>query len=161
MTKTLQLDLQKRILIVELPRLADYEFINRKSKYLKVGNEEINLNISTLSKIEIVCRGDELNEEIAKEYAFSYRVNYELVFKDHEGDDYGCETALDSFISAIESKGFTWGENPMGGKPLYATGQGDKRLLEMVTEGYLKSWEEAESKTFHPDRVLIFEILNP
>ena len=39
--KTLELRLKKDVLIVEIPRLADYEFINRECKYLKVGNEEI------------------------------------------------------------------------------------------------------------------------
>ena len=38
--KTLELDLKKKVLIVEIPRLADYEFINKECKYLKVGNEE-------------------------------------------------------------------------------------------------------------------------
>ena len=33
--KTLELKLKKDVLIVEIPRLADYEFINRECKYLK------------------------------------------------------------------------------------------------------------------------------
>ena len=39
--KTLELKLKKYVLIVEIPRLADYEFINKECKYLKIGNEEI------------------------------------------------------------------------------------------------------------------------
>ena len=52
--KTLELELKKYVLIVEIPRLADYEFINKECKYLKVGNEEIKLNASTLD-IYILC----------------------------------------------------------------------------------------------------------
>ena len=65
--KTLELKLKKDVLIVEIPRLADYEFINKESKYLKIGNEEIKLNISTLDKLEFLCKGSELTEEIASE----------------------------------------------------------------------------------------------
>ena len=65
--KTLELKLKKDVLIVEIPRLADYEFINRECKYLKVGKEEIKLNASTLDKFEFLCKGSELTEEIASE----------------------------------------------------------------------------------------------
>ena len=34
--KTLELKLKKDVLIVDIPRLADYEFINKEYKYLKV-----------------------------------------------------------------------------------------------------------------------------
>ena len=34
--KILELKLKKDVLIVEIPRLADYEFINKECKYLKV-----------------------------------------------------------------------------------------------------------------------------
>ena len=62
--KILELKLKKDVLIVEIPRLADYEFINKECKYLKVGNEEIKLNASTLDKFEFLCKGSELTEEI-------------------------------------------------------------------------------------------------
>ena len=65
--KTLELKLKKDVLIVEIPRLADYEFINRECKYLIVGKEEIKLNASTLDKFEVLCKGSELTEEIASE----------------------------------------------------------------------------------------------
>lgn len=152
--KSTILNLKKRVLVVEIPRLADYEFINRESKYLKVGNKEINLNISTLSKIDLICGGSELTEDIAKNYALSYSVNYEFVFKDHEGDDYGCETALDSFISAIESNGFYWKINPFEPK-------NEKVTMDALYkfQADFDEWQEAESKTFHPEQVILFEIL--
>ena len=49
--KTLELDLKNKVLIVEIPRLEDYEFINRECKYLRVGNEEIKLNASSLIRV--------------------------------------------------------------------------------------------------------------
>ena len=107
--KTLELKLKKDVLIVEIPRLADYEFINRECKYLKVGNEEIKLNASTLDKFEFLCKGSGLTEEIASElvdetimyekhkvkcYRYRSYVNYNL----------GFDNALESVISAVESK---------------------------------------------------------
>ena len=83
------------MIIVEIPRLADYEFINKECKYLKIGNEEIKLNASTLDKFEFICKGSELTEEIASEFmsdfdAFNeFTLNYEY---------------LKNLISAVESK---------------------------------------------------------
>ena len=160
--KSTILNIKKRVLVVEIPRLSDYEFINRDSKYLRVGNEEINLNISTFSKINLICKGSELSEDIAKNYVLSYSVNYEFVFKDHEGDDYGCETALDSFISAIESNDFYWKNNPIE-EPDFSDGTYDDNGFGDVDKRRYKTdlseWQEAESKTFNPEQTLIFEIL--
>lgn len=157
MTKTLQLNLQKRILIVELPRLADYEFINRESKYLKVGNEEINLNIPTLSKMEIVCKGDELNEyflstsDIVQETKVYEKLGTrQYRFRCYTDGFLGFQFRIDSFISAIEANGMFW-NNPIV-KPI--------RNAFYKTEDFLQSEDEyleAESKTFHPQQCLILE----
>ena len=102
--KTLELKLKKDVLIVEIPRLADHEFINRECKYLIVGNEEIKLNASTLDKFEFLCKGSELTEEITSELmsdfdAFNeFTLNYEY---------------LKNFIYIISTKGFNWLENPI------------------------------------------------
>lgn len=134
--KTLELKLKKDVLIVEIPRLADYEFINKECKYLKVGNEEIKLNASTLDKFEFLCKGSELTEEIASEFmsdfdAFNeFTLNYEYLI---------------NFIYMIACKGFHWLENPIGNKPmsynlpLYKIGNRCDKL---------KKWQEAEEKTF-------------
>ena len=134
--KTLELKLKKDVLIVEIPRLADYEFINRECKYLKVGNEEIKLNASTLDKFEFLCKGSDLTEEIASEFmsdfdAFNqFTLNYEY---------------LKNLIYMIANKGFYWLENPIGNKPmsynlpLYKIGNRCDNL---------KKWQEAEEKTF-------------
>jgi len=138
--KTLELDLKKKVLIVEIPRLADYEFINKESKYLKIGNEEIKLNISTLDKLEFLCKGSELTEEIASELVDYWKnmANYGFIFENYKDNIPKKLTAKKSFISAVESKGFHWLENPIE-KPKYY----DK----ILTKNCL-IWQEAEEKTF-------------
>ena len=115
--KTLELDLKKKVLIVEIPRLADYEFINRECKYLIVDKEEIKLNASTLDKFEVICKGSDLTEEIASELAEEHYMSgvrsYEIYNDYRYNDARWLDNALDSFISAVESKGFYWLENPI------------------------------------------------
>ena len=135
--KTLELKLKKDVLIVEIPRLADYEFINRECKYLKVGNEEIKLNASTLDKFEFLCKGSELTEEIASElvenktkHKFENKV---LTFYNYKN--------LELFISAVESEGFHWLENPI---EIIERGE-DTEHNRVLNQN---KWQEAEEKTF-------------
>ena len=138
--KTLELKLKKDVLIVEIPRLADYEFINRECKYLKVGNEEIKLNASTLDKFEFLCKGSELTEEIASELVDYWQnmANDGFIYENYKTNIPKKKTAVESFISAVESKGFYWMENPIE-KPKYY----DK----ILTRNCL-IWQESEEKTF-------------
>ena len=152
--KTLELKLKKDVLIVEIPRLADYEFINRECKYLIVGKEEIKLNASTLDKFEFICKGSELTEEIASELVKTIWIhdnkllckykNYNL-----EGDG-SYFSAVKSFISAVESKGFYWLENLIE-KPvnfdLWRKYGDYTKYGKILTKNSLK-WQEAEEKTF-------------
>ena len=142
--KVLELELKKDVLIVEIPRLADYEFINKECKCLKVGNKEIKLNASTLDKFEFLCKGSELTEEIASEL-FEYD-DFLNCFKAYIDTVPSIdESALKLFIKIFESKGFHWLENPIGNKPmsynlpLYKIGNRCDNL---------KQWQEAEEKTF-------------
>ena len=116
--KTLELKLKKDVLIAEIPRLADYEFINRDCKYLKIGKEEIKLNASTLDKFEVICKGSELTEEIASKLVDFWQnmANDGFVYENYKGNIPKKLTAVDSFISAVESKGFYWLENPIDEK---------------------------------------------
>ena len=130
--KTLELKLKKDVLIVEIPRLADYEFINRECKYLKVGKEEIKLNASTLDKFEVICKGSELTEEILINFIDVKRISSSEgeIFPDfkNKGWLFGKPNRYKSFISAVESKDFYWLKNPY------------KQDAE--------KWQEAEEKTF-------------
>ena len=145
--KTLELKLKKDILIVEIPRLADYEFINKECKYLKVGNEEIKLNASTLDKFEVICKGSELTEEIASELVDYWQnmANDGFIFENYKDNIPKKLTAKKSFISAVESKGFYWLENPIS--------LDRAKLYERIGDtsrynGIKKVWQEAEEKTF-------------
>ena len=141
--KTLELKLKKDVLIVEIPRLADYEFINKESKYLKIGNEEIKLNASTLDKFEFLCKGSELTEEIARELV---ELEYSVLYKKSFYIDYDrlgllLKFAKESFISAVESKGFYWLENPI---KIIERGE-DTEHNRVLNQN---KWQEAEEKTF-------------
>ena len=116
--KILELKLKKDVLIVEIPRLADYEFINKECKYLKVGNEEIKLNASTLDKFAFLCKGSKLTEEIVSELVeltimhLTYGDNKHK-YRSYVNYNLGFDNALESFISAVESKEKFWLENPI------------------------------------------------
>ena len=143
--KTLELDLKKKVLIVEIPRLADYEFINRECKYLKVGNEEIKLNASTLDKFEFLCKGSELTEEIASELVKTTWIHDKKIlckYKNYNSEGDGSYfSAVKSFKSAIESKGFYWMENPI---EIIERGE-DTEHNRVINQN---KWQEAEEKTF-------------
>ena len=148
--KTLELKLKNYVLIVEIPRLADYEFINKESKYIKVGNEEIKINASTLDKFEFLCKGSELTEEIASELVDYWQNMYNggFIFENYKDNIPKKLTAKKSFISAVESKGFYWLKHNIKPFSLYdprsKTGCHDLEEEEIVK----KQWQEAEEKTF-------------
>ena len=150
--KTLEKKLKKYVLIVEIPRLADYEFINKECKYLKVGNEEIKLNASTLDKFEFLCKGSELTEEIASELVDYWQnmANDGFIFENYKDNIPKKLTAIKSFISAVESKEKFWLENPIE-KPinydLWAKYGDYTQYGKVLTEKCLK-WQEAKEKTF-------------
>ena len=141
--KTLELKLKKDVLIVEIPRLADYEFINKGCKYLKIGNEEIKLNASTLDKFEFLCKGSELTEEIASELVeMEYSVLYKKsFFIDYDRPSLLLKFAKESFISAVESKEKFWLENPI---KIIERGE-DTEHNRVLNQN---KWQEAEEKTF-------------
>ena len=159
--KTLELKLKKDVLIVEIPRLADYEFINRECKYLKIGNEEIKLNASTLDKFEFLCKGSELTEEIASELVEEHYMSgvrsYEIYNDYRYNDARWLDDAKESFISAVESKEKFWLENPIE-KPINYdlwSKYGDyTQYGKVLTEKCLK-WQEAEEKTFKNPLIFI------
>lgn len=146
--KTLELKLKKDVLIVEIPRLADYEFINKECKYLKVGNEEIKLNASTLYKFEFLCKGSELTEEIASELVDYWQnmANDGFIFENYKDNIPKKLTAKKSFISAVESKEKFWLENPIE-KPINRDEFYKSEKVDSF-EILLKEWQEAEEKTF-------------
>ena len=139
--KVLELELKKHVIIVEIPRLADYEFINKECKYLKIGNEEVKLNASTLDKFEFLCKGSELTEEIASELVETHKnckryIDYTIKERNRFFD-----LSIPSFISAVESKEKFWLENPI---KIIERGE-DTEHNRVLNQN---EWQEAEEKTF-------------
>ena len=151
--KILELKLKKDVLIVEIPRLADYEFINRECKYLKVGKEEIKLNASTLDKFEVLCKGSELTEEIASELVEYWQnmANDGFIYENYKTNIPKKKTAVESLISAIESKGFFWLENPINEPNKYV-----QRCMSFENLcNQFKLYDEKEEKTFRNPLIFV------
>lgn len=156
--KTLELELKKRLVIWGYP--DNYE-IRQDIDIMYFWNKETGATIDIPSKYAFICKGSELKEEVAKELVdplWDYYKNY----LESDSSDIGNykrlikNTALESFISAIEAQGYYWGENPVSlvRAETYRS-MGD----EFKADGIQRAWQEAESKTFNPEKTLIFEIL--
>lgn len=143
--KTLELNLQKRLLIVE------------GASEIVVGQYELDVNGRD---IELICKGSELTEEIAMELVMEmYSSNEErMMYRDYKAkyDDEVIYNALESFISAIEAQGYYWGKNPIE-KPDDLSGLGSP-FDNLITEE-IDKWFMADVLTFNPDQTLIFEII--
>ena len=154
--KTLELKLKKNVLIVDIPRLADYEFINRECKYLIVGKEEIKLNASTLDKFEVLCKGSELTEEIASELVELTIMNLTYGDNKHKYRRYvnynlGFNNAKESFISAVESNKFYWLKNPIDEPNKYV-----QRCMSFENlSNQFKLFDEKEEKTFRNPLIFV------
>lgn len=149
--KQLQLDLKKRLLIVDAisKGIADAWVFN-------------NYGLKTM--MNSVCKGLEFTEEKARLYIEPTNRIYspkgwEFWFKDFTDDAKHKTSALEAFISAIEVAGYFWGENPMK-KPEHSIEYYDSSESEFRRyESDSQKWEELESLTFNPETSIIFEIL--
>lgn len=139
--KTLELELKKKVLIVD---------INHFNRDGKLQLQEILNNCP--DGYELLCDGSELTEEIASElvnsddeYGVVMYQNYRTTSMCYFDEQIN---ALESFISAVESKGFHWLKHNVRKFSLYdprsKTGCHDLEEEDIVT----KQWQEAEEKTF-------------
>ena len=149
--KTLELKLKKDVLIAD----AENGF-----NHFKIYDDEIGFIFTEngIPRKELVkgsykflCKGSELTEEIASEL-----VDETIMYEKHKVKCYryrsyiegfvGFDNALESFISAVESKEKFWLENPVQNtKPTDDISFYDS--LEQK-ELAIKKWQEAEEKTF-------------
>ena len=130
--KKLELKLKKEVIIVENEFENKIDFIDNE-----------------LGIFYFLCKGSELTEEIASELVEEHYMSgvrsYEIYNDYRYNDARWLDNALDSLISAVESKEKFWLENPIGNKPmsynlpLYKIGNRCDNL---------KKWQEAEEKTF-------------
>ena len=133
--KILELKLKKDVLIVDAEGLE----ITQALIFNKFGNYN-------LSYYDYICKGSELTEEIASEL-----VDETIMYEKHKVKCYryrsyiegfvGFDNALESFISAVESKGFYWLENPI---EIIERGE-DTEHNRVLNQN---EWQEAEEKTF-------------
>ena len=127
--KTLELKLKKDVLIVDLED-DEAGFIN--------------------GDYEFLCDGSELTEEIASELVDYWQnmANDGFIFENYKDNIPKKLTAKKSFISAVESKGFYWLENPI---EIIERGE-DTEHNRVLNQN---KWKEAEEKTFKNPLIFI------
>ena len=146
--KTLELKLKKDVLIVDENDFEYYE-LSKNGIYFKIEKGD---RYYLGWKFEFLCKGSELTEEIASELVDYWQNMYNggFIFENYKDNIPKKLTAKKSFISAVESKGFYWLENPIE-KPinydLWAKYGDFTQYGKILTEKCLK-WQEAEEKTF-------------
>ena len=142
--KTLELYLKKKVLIVDLP-------IDAKNVYMSGNSIIYNSDKSCIVKpinddYEFICKGSELTEEIASELVeltimhLTYGGNKHK-YRSYVNYNLGFDNALESFISAVESKEKFWLENPI---KIIERGE-DTEHNRVLNQN---EWQEAEEKTF-------------
>lgn len=129
--KSVELELKKRFLVVESENANEFFIMN----HIPAGT------------YHLICKGSELTGEKADDLVHGFDLGYFVDYNHHNPRAYKL-TAMESFISAIESKGYYWGENPLGHSSEYYSYIDDE-----------KKWQEAESRTFNKYKTIIFEIL--
>lgn len=158
--KQLELNLQKRLLIVEAPHeYVRYSIYDRSLAFYTKEN-----NLSDIKgSYKLICKGFELTEEIAKGLVNPFWDYYKNYLESDNGNvgnykRFVKRTALESFISAIEAENNYWGENPLGSEPRSYSEVIDGVSIDELRDD-LESWQVYENQTFKLDQTLIFEIL--
>ena len=149
--KILELKLKKDVLIVDESDFDYYE-LSENGIYFKLEKGD---RYYLGWKFEFICKGSKLTEEIASELVeltimhLTYGDNKHK-YRSYVNYNLGFDNALESFISAVESKKFHWLENPIE-KPinydLWAKYGDFTQYGKKLTKECLK-WQEAEEKTF-------------
>ena len=134
--KTLELDLKKKVLIVDTINFI----LTEEMIYNKIDS-------IILADYEFICKGSELTEEISSKFIQSFGRGNLKRFKGYFKKQFE-NTAKEAIISAVESKGFYWLENPAkyerNGYEIYA----DKnKLSRYISKEEIASFK-AEEKTF-------------
>lgn len=142
--KTLELKLKKYVLIVDENDFKYYTIIDNEIIF---SIEDIRLR-RIKSDYESLCKGSDLTEEIASELVEYWQnmANDGFIYENYKTNLPKKKTAVESLISAIESKGFYWLENPIE-KPINRDEYYKSEKVDSF-EILLKKWQEAEEKTF-------------
>ena len=157
--KTLELKLKKDVLIVEAPLDAYDVSIGTHCIGVRT-NENVKKDTNGFyhiykkglffgdvdMKLEFISKGSEITEEIASELVeltimhLTYGDNKHK-YRSYVNYNLGFDNALESFISAVESKKFHWLENPI---EIIERGE-DTEHNRVLNQN---EWQEAEEKTF-------------
>lgn len=169
----IELDLKKKILVVDLPEGSHYQITDN---LLAIHHSDGNIKIFK-GKYKFLCKG--LTEYFASELIQKVKTTFDtkvlLIYKYYSFNDSFTDKAKEAIISAVEAKGFYWLENPQfnaqkyenimlenGVKNGWNKRRYDNNKINLTDIGSLKQankkWQEAESKTFK--NPLIFEIIN-
>ena len=164
--KTLELDLKKKVLIVEAPLDAYDVSIGTHCIGVRT-NENVEKDTNGFyhiykkrlffgdfnMKLEFLCKGSELTEEIASEL-----VDETIMYEKHKVKCYryrsyregfvAFDNSIESLISAVESKGFYWLENPI---EIIERGE-DTEHNRVINQN---KWQEAELKTFRNPLIFV------
>ena len=141
--KTLELDLKKKVLIVD---------VDKSFNHFKIYDDEIGFIFieNGIPRKELIkgsykflCKGSELTEEIASELVDYWQnmANDGFIFENYKDNLPKKLTANDAFISAVESKEKFWLENPI---EIIERGE-DTEHNRVLNQN---RWQEAEEKTF-------------
>ena len=145
--KKLELKLKKDVLIVDAENCG---YISDMSMMV-LGGTIYNLP----EGYELLCKGSELTEEIASELVETTWIHDKKIlckYKNYNSEGDGSYfSAVKSFISAVESKGFYWLENPIPEPNKYV-----QRCMSFENlSNQFKLFDEKEEKTFKNPLVFI------
>ena len=179
--KTLELKLKKDVLIVDLTQkvqnFKEVTIINNVSfadgkgnrtclfikfrdklddesinEYLEKGLKRIVLDYIE-GEFEYKCKGSELTEEIASELVDFWQntANDGFIYENYKTNLPKKETAAESIISAVESKGFYWLKNPIDEPNKYV----QKCMSFENLSNQFKLFDEKEEKTFRNPLIFV------
>ena len=139
-------------LFIKFRDKLDDESIN---EYLEKGFKRIVLDYIE-GDYEFLCKGSELTEEIASELVELTIMNLTYGDNKHKYRSYvnynlGFNNAKESFISAVESKGFYWLENPIDEPNKYV----QKCMSFENLSNQFKLFDEKEEKTFRNPLIFV------
>ena len=142
--KTLELKLKKYVLIIDESDFEYYELF-KEGIYFKLENGDRDF---IEGEFQYKYKGSELTEEIASELADKsiYIGLYAHYVDKIPVNTYCYNSAIPSFISAVESKSFYWLENPF--KDWGSDGEIHDDDLDLIHK-------EAEEKTFHNPLIFV------
>lgn len=143
----LELNLNIRLLVVQFP--TEKLFIENHAFFsvIKIASFEEHV-------VKFLCKGSDFTEDIAKGLVELHENGY---YKDYLNNNNFFTLPSKSFISAIESKGYHWRENP-----IQSTEPTSDLSFYDSEEDYktaLIKWQEVESMTLNHEKCIIFEIL--